>query len=302
MSRRHRLLAGFSGVITGASTGIGRALALELAKKYSARLILNARDEKKLLDACAAVEELGGRAIAVPGDISDEGVQKRAIETCLEEFGNLELLVNNAGMAHPGKMTDLSIDDWRKVFEVNFFSALSTTYLALPAFQEQKFGKIVNVSSIAGKVAFSGSICYAASKFALTALSEGMAAEMRGQGVDVITVCPGWVRTDFFDKNNVQDKKNPTLIASKNDLSGWLMRNVLSISAEETAREIEEALSKGGSHELVMTIPGKLVERLHGICPDLIHAINSRLPVELVDSSQDKQKAATGANTNTDSE
>jgi len=231
------------------------------------------------------VEAKGGQAICVVGDIASADIRKEIVDRCLSEFGGVDLLVNNAGLARPGLVKDLSPDVWRQVFEVNFFAALECSYLVLPHFVNQNYGKIVNVSSVAGKIAFAGSVCYSASKFAMTAMSEGMAAELAANNVDVLTVCPGWVRTEFFEKNNVVDQKNPTLIAARNDLHGFLMRHVLSISAKESADEIERALAKGGSHELIMTYPGKIIERLAGVSPPLVALINKKLPLKHVDSS-----------------
>lgn len=275
----------FPGIITGASTGIGRALAARLAEKHKARLVLTARTAEDLDKTKSQVEAKGGQAICVVGDIASADIRKEIVDRCLSEFGGVDLLVNNAGLARPGLVKDLSPDVWRQVFEVNFFAALECSYLVLPHFVNQNYGKIVNVSSVAGKIAFAGSVCYSASKFAMTAMSEGMAAELAANNVDVLTVCPGWVRTEFFEKNNVVDQKNPTLIAARNDLHGFLMRHVLSISAKESADEIERALAKGGSHELIMTYPGKIIERLAGVSPPLVALINKKLPLKHVDSS-----------------
>lgn len=275
----------FPGIITGASTGIGRALAVRLAEKHKARLVLTARTAEDLDKTKSQVEAKGGQAICVVGDIASADIRNEIVDRCLSEFGGVDLLVNNAGLARPGLVKDLSPEVWRQVFEVNFFAALECSYLVLPHFVNQHYGKIVNVSSVAGKIAFAGSVCYSASKFAMTAMSEGMAAELAANNVDVLTVCPGWVRTEFFEKNNVVDQKNPTLIAARNDLQGFLMRHVLSISAKESADEIERALAKGGSHELIMTYPGKIIERLAGVSPPLVALINRKLPLKHVDSS-----------------
>lgn len=285
MSRIRGLKSGFPGIITGASTGIGKHLACKLAEKHKARLIINARNKEQLQATAKAVEDCGGKCFTVPGDISDPEVRKNLVETCLSEFGAIDLLVNNAGFAKPGLVCGLSTDAWRQVFEVNFFACLDSVYLVLPHFQKQGYGKIVNISSVAGKVAFAGSVCYSASKFALTAMSNGMAAEFTGQNIDVLTVCPGWVRTEFFEKNSVADAKNPTLIAKEASIRGWLMKNVLSISTENAVDEIEKSLMKGGSHEIIMTAPGKLAERLQGLCPQVISLINRHLPLDYVDAA-----------------
>lgn len=276
----------FPGIITGASTGIGRDLAIRLARDYTANLVINARSQEALEITARAVQECGGKCFAIAGDIADAAIRQKLVDTCLNEFGGIDLIVNNAGLARPGRVSKLSTDVWRQVFEVNFFACLDNIYRVLPQFLQQGYGKIVNISSVAGKVAFSGSVCYSSSKFALTAMSNGMAAEFSRQNIDVLTVCPGWVRTEFFEKNDVADVKNPTLIARQANLRGWLMREVLSMSTEQAVDQIATALNKGGSHELVMTAPGKLVERLQGIAPSLIHAINRRLPLDVLDSSR----------------
>jgi NAD(P)-dependent dehydrogenase (short-subunit alcohol dehydrogenase family) len=278
MSRTTGLKKGLAGVVTGASTGIGRALAVLLAKQLKARLVLNARGAETLNEAADEVRAAGGQAIVVIGDIGQRDLAESLPARCLEEFGSLDIIVNNAGLAKPGPVESLTPDDWHRVFQVNFFAPLYLTYAALPHFREKGFGKIVNVASVAGKVAFPGSVCYAASKFALTGMSEGLAAELGRQGIDVITVCPGWVRSEFFTKNDVRDQKNPTLIAQQNSPAGWLMKYCLSISSEQCAREISNACRKGGGREIVLTGPGVLVERLAGVFPSLMQTLIARVP------------------------
>jgi len=274
------LAEGVKVIITGASSGIGKALAVHLASNYRAKLVLNARSEKLLESTVKLVEAAGGCAIGVAGDIADERLSKQLTDTCLEKFEGVDILVNNAGLAKPGKIDELTPDDWKYVFGVNFFGALYATYAVLPQFFAQGHGKIVNVSSVAGKVSFPGSVCYAASKFAMTGMSEGMGAELATKNIDVITVCPGWVRTEFFEKNNVGQRKNPTTIAEKNDIEGWLMRHWLSISSEECAQEVVAALNAGGSRELILTMPGVVVERLASLFPHLRYALGKRIPAE----------------------
>jgi NAD(P)-dependent dehydrogenase (short-subunit alcohol dehydrogenase family) len=280
MSRNSRLKKGFPGVITGASSGIGKATAVLLAKKYGAKLIVNARTIEALEETCELVKKAGGEAYAVAGDLSNTSMAGVLVETCVDKFGDIDLLFNNAGLAKPGPITKLTPADWEQVFAVNFFAPLHAVYAVLPHFMRKRGGKIVNVSSIASKVSFPGSVCYAASKFALTGMSEGMAAEFGRMGIDVLTVCPGWVRTEFFKKNDIPDQRSPTVIAAKNDVPGLLMRHLLSISSEHCAKEIVEALAKGGSHELIMTAPGVAVERLKALFPHAVSTIAQMVPLE----------------------
>lgn len=290
-ARKKSLKKEFAGVITGASSGIGKALAIYLARKYRARLVISGRNEEQLKATKDQVEKAGGLATIVVADIGEEGAAKRLVNTCLEQFGSIELLVNNAGMAYPGRVLNLTMEDWRRVFDVNYFACVEAIYAALPHFLEQGGGKIVNVSSVAGKIPIAGSVMYSSSKHALNSMSVAMGAELNSKNIDFLTVCPGWVRTEFFEKNQVADEKNPTLIASKNTPSGLLMRLVLSISAEDVAREIDSYLRKGGSHEIIMTAPGKFFERLNGLLPGVVWNINKLLPTDYVDSSiKDKVK------------
>lgn len=264
-------------IVTGASTGIGRALAIKLARRSQCRMVLNARSEAVLEETAKAVREAGGEAICIVGDVSDSAVNHSLAQTCVDRFGGVDILVNNAGLAKTGPMHKLTVNDWRYVFEVNFFAPLQLTYELLPHFMEKKAGKIVNVASVAGKVAFPGSVCYSSSKFAMTGFSEGMAAEMSVKyGLDVITVCPGWVRTEFFKKNS--SSEDPSAIALRKDLKGWVMRNLLSISSEQCADDIIRACEKGGCHEIILTKPGVVLERMSGLAPNLTFRLSRLVP------------------------
>jgi short-subunit dehydrogenase len=284
---------GASIIITGASTGIGRALAVSLAQKYSARLALNARSESTLLEVKEKVEQAGGKAIVVAGDIGSEAVQKDLVDQTLQEFGDVDVLINNAGFGRPGPLLKLTPKDWEDVFAVNFFAALKLTYLVLPNFLKQQSGTIVNVSSLAGKISVPGSVCYSASKFALTALSEGMAGEFAGRNINLITVCPGWVRTEFFEKNKMSAATNPTFIASQNNLTGLVMRHLLSISSEDAAKDIIAAIEKGQSKEIMLTYPAIVIERMAGLFPAFVAKMFERTPQAILDRS--KKTARTSA-------
>jgi 3-oxoacyl-[acyl-carrier protein] reductase len=275
-NRKNGIRNGASVIITGASTGIGRALAVSLAQRYKAKLALNARSESTLQEAKTQIEKAGGQAIVVPGDIGNEGVQKELVERTLQEFGAVDVLVNNAGFGRPGPMLALTPKDWEEVFAVNFFAAVKLTYLVLPQYIKQQSGTIVNISSLAGKVAIPGSVCYSSSKFALTAFSEGMAGEFATRNINVVTVCPGLVRTEFFEKNKMAAASNPTLIAEKNNFTGLVMRHLLSISTEDAVRDIVSAMEKGQSQEIMLTYPAIVIERLAGVCPPIVSKLLER--------------------------
>lgn len=280
MTQKKALQKELKAVVTGASSGIGKALAVLLAKKYQASIVIGGRNLAQLEDTKTLIEQAGGKCLIKACDIGTPGMAHETVQTCIDHFGSISLLVNNAGLASSGRFEDLDPDKFRRVFDVNFFAALEAIYAALPAFKEQGFGKIVNVSSVAGKVAFAGSVCYSASKFALTALSNGSGLELASQNIDVLTVCPGWVRTEFFEKNHVAKFKNPTLIAEEGSPRGWIMKHLLSISSQEAALQILGELKKSGSREIVMTAPGKIIERLQGVCPKVVSVLNSAIPLD----------------------
>ncbi|MDX2104934.1 MAG: SDR family oxidoreductase [Candidatus Melainabacteria bacterium] len=280
MTQKKALEKELKAVITGASSGIGKALAILLAQKYQACIVIGGRNLEQLEDTKKQIEQMGGKCLIKSCDIGTPGMARETVQACLDYFGSISLLVNNAGLAQSGRFEDLDTDKFRRVFDVNFFAALEATYAALPSFKKQGFGKIVNVSSVAGKVSFAGSVCYSASKFALTAMSNGSGLELASQNIDVLTVCPGWVRTEFFEKNHVAKFKNPTLIAEERSPRGWIMKHLLSISSKEAALEILSELKKSGSREIVMTAPGKIIERLQGVCPKVVSALNSAIPLD----------------------
>jgi short-subunit dehydrogenase len=272
------LARGLAGIVTGASTGIGKALCLELAAKYNARLVINARTESDLNAVADAIVKAGGEVATVCGDVSNWEVIESLVNTARSRFGDVDMLINNAGFAKPGPLPSLTPEDWESVFAVNFFAPVRLTYRLLPDFIQRGSGKIVNVASVAGKVAMPGSVCYAASKFALTGFSEGMAAELGKAGIDVITVCPGLVRTEFFRKNN--NSKDITAMAEEPNLSGWVVKNLLSISSEQASHEIIKACELGGCREIVLTHLGQFLERLNGYCPPAAWWLSSFVPAD----------------------
>lgn len=265
-------------IITGASSGIGRALALKLAQKYKCKMALNARSEDLLEETAKAARELGSEVFTVCGDVSERDVIDNLAQGTRAKFGQVDILVNNAGFAIPGAMHTLSVDDWRKVFEVNFFAPLQLTYAVLPEMLDRRTGKVVNIASVAGKIAFPGSVCYASTKFALTGFSEGMAAELGPKGIDVLTVCPGLVRTEFFRKN--KNRQDPTAMAQEKSFTGWMMKNVISISSEQAADDIIAACEAGGCREIVLTAPGVVLERIAGFCPPVAFWISRFVPAD----------------------
>lgn len=182
-------------VITGASMGIGRALALAWAMR-GATIVLSARGKEALEDVAREVEAKGGRALVEAGDVTDEAHRVRLIERAARDGGSLDVLVNNAGRGFYARASKIDLEEMRRLFELNVLAPLRLVQLGLPHLERSR-GTIVMMSSIAGVVAAPRYGAYAASKFALEALSMSMRSELADKGIRVVVIRPGPVATPF---------------------------------------------------------------------------------------------------------
>ncbi len=177
-------------LITGASEGIGAACA-SVFRKRGARLSLTARCEEKLRAAG------GPDALVTAGDLTESETRKAAIARTVQHFGSIDILINNAGVGLYAPAWETSLEDARTLFELNFFAPLAMVQLAAPYMRRQKSGTIINVSSVAGRVTLPWFTLYSASKYAMCSLTDGLRMELRKDGIQTITVCPGYVKTEF---------------------------------------------------------------------------------------------------------
>jgi short-subunit dehydrogenase len=194
----HRILNGRRALVTGASSGIGRALAIELARK-GVDLVLVARREDKLAGTCDEVRALGRTAIAVAGDITQTAVRSRAVEAASDKLGGLDILVNNAGVGAHGRFADADPSRLRPIMEVNFFAPVELIRASLPLLREGRDPVIVNIGSILGERGAPHKSEYSASKFALHGFSESIRPELAKLGIDVLVVAAGPTATEHFD-------------------------------------------------------------------------------------------------------
>ena len=187
-------LPGKTAIVTGASSGIGEATARLLAHK-GCNVVLAARREERLKSLAA---ELGEGALAVPTDVTDPAACEALVAQAVERFGSLDVLVANGGLGLYGSIAEGEPEDWRRMFEVNGLGALYTHRAAVRHILGQGSGDVVLVSSLAGRrVPSADGTVYAATKYALTAVAEGLRMDVHAKGIRVINVEPGLVRTEF---------------------------------------------------------------------------------------------------------
>jgi short-subunit dehydrogenase len=228
---------GKTAVVTGASSGIGKALAMRLARE-GASVVLVARRGELLDDIAGEIRRLGAHALALPCDVADSHQVFAAAERAVTELGPIDILVNNAGYGHHRRFLEWDVEDMERVMRVNYFGALYWTKALLPRMVEREQGWIVFVASVAGKIGVPEESAYAASKFAMVGLAEALSLEVEDCGVHVLTVCPGTIDTPFFDE---EAKRRMPAIARR-----------LMIQVEPVVDATMTALARG-EHEI--TVP-----------------------------------------------
>jgi NADP-dependent 3-hydroxy acid dehydrogenase YdfG len=186
--------------ITGASSGIGEATALACAQA-GAKVALGARRADRIEELAARINADGGRAVAIETDVSDEAGARAFVEGAREQLGGLHGLVNNAGLMLLGPVEGADTDHWRRMIDVNCLGLLYCTHAALPIMREEGAGHIVNLSSVAGRIAALGSAVYNLTKWGVTGFSEGLRQEALHANVRVTVVEPGYVETELQGHN-----------------------------------------------------------------------------------------------------
>jgi NADP-dependent 3-hydroxy acid dehydrogenase YdfG len=185
-------------LITGASSGIGEAAALALAKAGAAVAVSGRRKER--LDALVKqIDAVGGKGLALPGDVSVEADATKAVKDTAAGFGRIDILINSAGVNEAGGVDSLPLNLWRKVLDINLMGTLYSCKAAVPLMKAQGSGDIINISSTAGRRAVAAFAAYATSKFGVTGLTESLRQEVGGSGIRVSIIEPGATRTEIAD-------------------------------------------------------------------------------------------------------
>jgi NAD(P)-dependent dehydrogenase (short-subunit alcohol dehydrogenase family) len=188
-------------IVTGASAGIGEATARRLARG-GAKVVVSARRPDRLEALARAIDPTGANVLAVAGDVTSDADRRKLVAATLEKFGRIDGLVNNAGYGTRGPVEIAPIDVIRKNYETNVFSLIALTQLVLPHMRERGTGCIVNIGSVAGRIARPLSSIYDSTKHALEALTDGLRGELKPFGVRVSLIRPGFILTEFVDAAN----------------------------------------------------------------------------------------------------
>jgi NADP-dependent 3-hydroxy acid dehydrogenase YdfG len=204
-------LDGTVALITGASSGIGTATALALAE-HGAAVALAARRVDRLTALSAKIRDSGGSALVIEADITDEEQARGAVERTVSELGRLDTLVNNAGMMLLGPVVDAPVDEWQRMLQINMFGLMYCAHAALPHLLRaagsgpRRVADMVNISSVAGRVAREGSAVYNATKHGVGAFSEALRQEVTRRHVRISLVEPGGVDTELASHNRPEIK------------------------------------------------------------------------------------------------
>jgi short-subunit dehydrogenase len=228
-------------IITGASSGIGRALALQLAGQ-GAKVVLAARRVDLLEDVATACRLAGGEALAVPTDVIDEAQCKALVEEAVTTFGGADLLVNSAGLAVVALLEDFpNLRLFKHTMETNFYGAVHCTYYALPCLKQRR-GRIVAISSLGGKAPLPYNTPHIASKFAMHGFFDALRMELAPHGVSVTIICPSWVATGFheaqMDKDGVPKGPSGRAVYSKKTMTAERCAAITLRAAERQRREV----------------------------------------------------------------
>ena len=248
-------------LITGGSRGLGLVMARQLLQA-GARLALCARDEAELEQARTELEQYSGEVLALTCNVTDQDHVEEMVQQVRNRFGTIDILINNAGTDIVGPLEAMTMQDYDDTMKLHFWAPLYTTYAVLPEMQQSQAGRIVNISSIGGKIVSPHMVAYCASKFALVGLSNGMRIELAKDGIAVTTVCPGLIHTGVVDHAVMkgQHRQEFAWFSISDSLP------LLSASAEQVAHATIAGLKRGDA-EVIVPSWVWLVSKLYALFP-----------------------------------
>lgn len=259
--KREENLSGQVVLITGGSKGLGIAMARRFAAE-GCRLAITARNREELHGAKRELERRGAQVFSVPCDVTDEAQVKQMIAEVIAHFGRIDILVNNAGQIQVGPLTAMSVQDFDSAMKVMFWGTVFPTLALLPEMVKRHSGKIVNITSVGGKVSVPHMVPYTCAKFAATGFSEGLRAEMGSEGIQVTTIAPGLLRTGSF--------LNAMFKGNQEEEARWFSAGAsmpgLTMTADAAAKQIVTAVKRGEA-ERVLTGGAQALSAFHGMFP-----------------------------------
>ena len=248
-------------LITGGSRGLGLALAREMAAR-GARLAICGRDPESLERARASLVRAGAEVMAIACDVTDRGSVQDLVDQVNRGLGPVDVLINNAGVIEVGPAETMSVADYEEALAINFWGMLYPTLAVLPDMRQRRAGRIVNITSIGGKLGIPRLLPYSASKFAAVGFSQGLRAEVAADGIKVVTVVPGLMRTGS-PRNAIfrgRHRAEYAWFSISDSLPG------LSISVESAARRIVEACRRGDA-EVLFPAVAKVAAVINAMAP-----------------------------------
>lgn len=264
-------------LITGGSRGLGLLLARHLAAQ-GARVAICARDEEDLQHAQQDLQSRGADVYTVACDLRDRADAERMVSDVIANFGVIDVLINNAGIITVAPLEEMTMEDFTDAMDSNFWSAVYTTMAALPQMRQRRTGRIVNVTSIGGKIAVPHLLPYSASKFAFYGFSRGLRSELMKDGIVVTTIVPGLMRTGSPRNANFkgQNRLEHAWFSISDSAPG------VSMDADRAAEQILNA-TKRGEVELTLTLQARVAAAVDALFPEftgtLLAAANRVLPM-----------------------
>jgi NAD(P)-dependent dehydrogenase (short-subunit alcohol dehydrogenase family) len=273
---REEDLRGQVALITGGSRGLGLAMARVLADE-GCKLVICSRDEEEIKRASKELSERGAEVIGMRGDVANQAEVEQLVAIGTARFGPIDLLINNAGVIQVGPLETCRLDDFQQAMDIMFWGTLYPTLSVLPSMRERQSGRIVNITSIGGRLSMAHMLPYDAAKFAATGLSEGLHAELAKDGISVTTITPGLMRTGSHFNAIFKGKVDEEFT--------WFSLGaslpVISMDADRAARQIIGA-AKRRETDRVISFPAMMAARVHGVAPgataDIISFVNRFLP------------------------
>lgn len=249
-------------LVTGAASGIGKATALGFARE-GANLVVADVDEGGLERTAEEIRGVGRRALPVKTDVSRREEVEVLCRKALEEFGRVDVLMNNAGVGMACEIKDTDLSDWEWIVGINLWGPIFTLHYLLPHMVERKSGHVVNVASGAGLIGLPASGAYTTTKFGVVGLSEVLRTELERFHIGVTTVCPGVVRTPIFDRTKVKGFKQG--ITKMTDMKGNPFKGV---TPEQAAKKILRAVKRNQA-VLVFTAFATVLYNMKRVSPGL---------------------------------